>query len=130
MIDIRALIDTGLELAWSLAATALSSCTLKLGPNASVDVTTEAETITWASETELEALIYNKAQAKEQASNLDDRGADSRKWTASALLRQTDLPDGVVPANDSVLVEGSEVWHVTNVQHVPTNAIFILTLTK
>lgn len=130
MIEISTLVGSALETAWSLAAEALTACTLKVGPTTAIVMETEVETTTWQSETTLDALIFGEKQAEESPSNRDDRGARSVGWEARAILRASDLPSGIEPRHDSVLVAGATLWHVSEVEKIPTNAIFILKLQR
>lgn len=124
-LDIPGIAQAGVNQAWTIAASALTACTLRTGPTAALDTATDAEVITWTDETSLDAVLYSIEQIEQDGSS-GEQGPDIA-WTGKALIRATDAA-GVTIDHKSQLNDGTNEWLVSRIETPPGSAIVILHL--
>lgn len=128
-IDIAGIAANATDIAWELAANALRACTLQMGPSGTYDVATDAQTLTWAHAVSLNALIYGEGKMEDQPAKVSDL-TEAHSIKAKAIVRASDLPDGAEPDTRSRLIDGSKTWDVIEAQKIPTDPIYLLTLSR
>lgn len=129
-LNIPQLAQDATDLAWSIGGTAFKAATLRIGATPTYDVASDAETIAWDFETDLDVLFYDEEQAESAATTANEQAAPGRGWKAKAIVRVSDLPDGAVPSETSRIDVKGHTWDITAVKNVPTEPIYLLTLTR
>ena len=115
-IDIRSLAGNAFDLAKSLTPQAFGTVTLRLSPTVTVDVSSDSEVTTWASETSVDALGYSLDNSRDETS--------PEGTLKEFLIKIADLPEGSRIAQDGEVEDAlGSTWEIWKVEIDPTESV-------
>jgi hypothetical protein len=120
-LDIQALVETYVPLAFSLAGTAKTPAVLHLKKTPAYNYTTDVTTQSGGQDVSLEGIFYKSKQA--QGANLTER-------ETLFALDGADAPDGIDEADTLTVVETGKVWQIDDVEYIQRGVMYILHLRR
>jgi hypothetical protein len=120
-LDIQALVETYVPLAFSFAGTAKTPVVLHLGKTPNYNYATDVATPTGGQDVSIEGIFYKSKQAQ---------GTDLTERETLFALDGADAPAGIDEADTLTVTETGKVWQINEVENIQRGVMYILHLRR